>query len=64
MEYFRMVLGNETGAVEISRGTKEQLLDSLKNRKDFILNFVRIATNTGQDAGFKKIGEQQITWNL
>jgi hypothetical protein len=64
MDHFRMVLCNETGTVEISRGTKQELMESLKNRKDLALIFIRIATNTGHDAGLKKVGEKQITWNL
>ncbi len=64
MDYFRMILGNEKQVMEISRGTKEELLNDVKSRKDFLKIYVRILTNDGRETAYKNIGEQQIKWNL
>jgi hypothetical protein len=64
MDEFRMVIGDQLGAKEISRGSKEELIDSLNSQKDLVRLFVRISNRSGDEVANKQIGESTIVWNF
>ncbi len=61
MTQFRMVVKDSRGYVEISSGSKEDLLESLKDNKNIVDKFVKISAVNGTEIVSKNAGEDLST---